>query len=64
MKIEKIITTLIIISLIFMVATWIYIFTNMIIEDKKGIPEDVNNDGEVNALDLLRVQKYILDKKK
>ncbi len=32
----------------------------LIFNIKTEIPEDVNGDGEVNALDLLIVQKYIL----
>lgn len=27
------------------------------------IPEDVNDDGKIDAVDLLLVQKYILNKK-
>ncbi len=33
----------------------------IILNIKNKIPEDVNKDGEVNALDLLIVQKYILE---
>lgn len=33
----------------------------LIFNIKTEIPEDVNGDGEVNALDLLIVQKYILE---
>ena len=32
----------------------------LIFNIKTEIPEDVNGDGEVNALDLLIVKKYIL----
>lgn len=32
-----------------------------IIKANKRNPYDVNNDGQVNALDLLKVQKYIIN---
>lgn len=36
----------------------------MIYKLLKKIPEDVNDDGEVNCLDLLLVQKHILNNQK
>lgn len=37
------------------------IVTMNVIKENKRNRYDVNNDGEVNALDLLKVQKYILN---
>ena len=33
----------------------------LILKHPRYVPEDFNKDGEVNALDLLIVQKYILE---
>lgn len=52
-----------ILCLIYIIINFIFIIINaiVIIQINSYENEDVNRDGEVNALDLLIVQKYILN---
>lgn len=59
-KYENIIITICTICAVVLTITFVIVGIDIIKQNKKN-PYDVNGDGQVNALDLLKVQKYIVN---
>ena len=59
-KYENIILTICTICAVVLTTMFVIVGIDIINQNKKN-PYDVNGDGQVNALDLLKVQKYIIN---
>lgn len=59
-KFENIIITICTICAVVLTTTFVIVGIDIIKANKRN-PYDVNGDGQVNALDLLKVQKYIVN---
>ena len=59
-KFENVILTICTVCAIVLTVMFVIVGIDIIKANKRN-PYDVNGDGQVNALDLLKVQKYIID---
>ncbi len=59
-KFENIILTICTVCAIILTITFVIVGVDIIKTNKRN-PYDVNDDGKVNSLDLLKVQKYIIN---
>lgn len=60
MKFENIIITICTVCTVVLTTVFVIVGIDIIKANKKN-PYDVNGDGQVNSLDLLKVQKYIIN---
>lgn len=60
MKFENIIITICTVCAVILTTVFVLAGIDIIKANKKN-PYDVNGDGQVNSLDLLKVQKYIIN---
>ena len=59
-KFENIVLTICTICAVVLTTMFVIVGIEMIRVNKRN-PYDVNNDGQVNSLDLLKIQKYIIN---